>query len=280
MAVIASRRLIVEWTNSPMTIADLLPHLEQFAPLALAESWDNVGLLWGDAAAPVTKVMTCLTVTPESAAEAIKEQAELIVSHHPVLFRPVQRVTTDTPEGATLWKLARAGVAIYSPHTAFDSSRDGINQRLAQKAGCTEIAPLHPLENDATLGAGRVGGLPPQTMLADLAEKLARLLKVDSVGMVGSRHQLAERVAFACGSGGSFVHAAAQAGSGALVTGEATFHDCLAAQARGLGLILVGHFASERFAVAELAGELAAAFPQLTVFASRTEQDPVRRISK
>lgn len=259
-----------------MTIADLLPHLETFAPLALAEAWDNIGLLWGDAAAPVTKVMTCLTVTPESAGEAIKEKAELIVSHHPVLFRPVQRVTTNTPEGATLWKLARAGVAIYSPHTAFDSAASGINQRFASKVGCTEIAPLHPLENDATLGAGRVGALPPQTMLADLAEKLARLLKVDSVGMVGSRHQLAERVAFACGSGGSFVAAAAQAGCGALITGEATFHDCLAAQARGLGLILVGHFASERFAVAELADELAAVFPKLTVFASRTESDPVR----
>ncbi len=262
-----------------MTIADLLTHLETFAPLTLAESWDNVGLLWGDAGEPVTKVMTCLTVTPESAAEAIKEKAELIVSHHPVLFRPVQRITTDTPEGATLWKLARAGVAIYSPHTAFDSAASGINQRLATKAGCADITPLQPLENDATLGAGRAGVLPPHTMLADLTEKLAQLLKVDSVDMVGSRHQLAERVAFACGSGGSFVAAAVQAGCGALVTGEATFHDCLAAQARGLGLILVGHFASERFAVAELADELAAAFPQLTVFASRNEQDPVKRIS-
>jgi GTP cyclohydrolase I len=262
-----------------MTIADLLPHLETFAPLALAEAWDNVGLLLGDAAAPVTKVMTCLTVTPESAAEAIKEKAELIVSHHPVLFRPVQRVTTDTPEGATLWKLARAGVAIYSPHTAFDSAASGINQRIAIKVGCTDIAPLHPLETDATLGAGRLGALPPQTMLADLAEKLADFLKLESIGMVGPRHQVAERVAFACGSGGSFVGAAAQAGSDVLVTGEATFHDCLAAHARGLGLILVGHFASERFAVAELADELAAVFPMLTVYASRTEQDPVKRIS-
>jgi GTP cyclohydrolase I len=262
-----------------MIIADLLPHLESFAPLALAESWDNVGLLWGDAAGPVTKVMTCLTVTSESAAEAIKEKAELIISHHPVLFRPVQRITTDTPESATLWKLARAGVAIYSPHTAFDSAASGINQRLALMVGCTEIVPLQPLESDATLGSGRAGTLSPQTMLSDLAEKLAHLLKVESVGMVGSRHQLAERVAFACGSGGSFVGAAAQAGCGVLVTGEATFHDCLAAQARGLGLVLAGHFASERFAVAELAAELAAACPELSIFASRAEKDPVKRIS-
>src|ERR1700722_20005583 len=104
------------------TIADLCTFLEAFAPSHLAAEWDNVGLLLGDRSAACNRIMTCLTVTPESAAEAISRQASLIVTHHPILFRPVQRLGSDTAEGAMLWRLARAGVAVYSPHTAFDNA--------------------------------------------------------------------------------------------------------------------------------------------------------------
>src|SRR5262245_13385599 len=90
------------------------PH--QFAPPSLAAEWDNVGLLLGDRAAVVQRIMTCLTVTPESAAEAVDEKAELIVTHHPILFRPVKRLTAGTPEGRMLLALARAGVAVCCPH--------------------------------------------------------------------------------------------------------------------------------------------------------------------
>src|SRR5690348_2475658 len=104
------------------TVSELARFLDAFAPPALAESWDNVGLLVGDASRAVTKVMTCLTVTAESAREAIAGKAELIVTHHPLPFRPLARLTTDTPEGRLLWELIGAGVSIYSPHTAFDSA--------------------------------------------------------------------------------------------------------------------------------------------------------------
>jgi dinuclear metal center YbgI/SA1388 family protein len=104
-----------------------------------------VGLLWGDPATAVQRVMTCLTVTTATAAEAIAEQASLIVSHHPVLFRAVQRVRADLVETGPLWKLARAGIAIASPHTAFDNTRDGINDVLGRRLGLMEIAPLRPI---------------------------------------------------------------------------------------------------------------------------------------
>src|SRR4029078_3948591 len=101
--------------------------------------WDNIGLLLGDRSVPCQRVMTCLTVTAESVSEAIERQASLIVTHHPIFFRPIQRLTTDTQEGRLLWKLARAGVAVYSPHTAFDNSAMGINARLAERLGLREI---------------------------------------------------------------------------------------------------------------------------------------------
>jgi dinuclear metal center YbgI/SA1388 family protein len=135
------------------TVADLTSWLEQFAPSRLAEPWDNVGLLWGDPGAVVERVMTCLTVTPATAAEAIRERAALIVSHHPILFREAKRIRADLPETAHLWQLARAGIAVASPHTAFDNTRDGINDILCRRLGLAEVVPLRPL---APIAAGLV----------------------------------------------------------------------------------------------------------------------------
>src|SRR5215510_12523425 len=104
-----------------LTVANVISALESIAPLSLAAEWDNVGLLLGDAAAPVERVMTCLTVTPDSVAEAIESQVHLIVSHHPIFFRPAKRLTTATAEGRMLLNLVQAGIAVYSAHTAFDN---------------------------------------------------------------------------------------------------------------------------------------------------------------
>ncbi len=120
------------------TVADVTGWLEQFAAARLAEPWDNVGLIWGDPAAVVERIMTCLTVTPATADEAIDDQAELIVSHHPILFREVKKIRADWPATGYLWKLARSGIAVASPHTAFDNTREGINDLLcaARLARC------------------------------------------------------------------------------------------------------------------------------------------------
>jgi dinuclear metal center YbgI/SA1388 family protein len=131
------------------TVGHIADFLKQFAPLELAAEWDNVGLLLGDPAAGVKAIMTCLTVTPASVAEAIEGGAQLIVAHHPVLFRPVQRLSTATAEGRMLLALLRAGVALYSPHTAFDNAREGINEMLARRLGLMDIGPLRKLDGAA-----------------------------------------------------------------------------------------------------------------------------------
>ncbi len=124
------------------TVADFVGFLKQFAPLELAAEWDNVGLLLGDTAAKVERVMTCLTVTPESAGEAVRDGAQLIVSHHPILFRPTKKLTTANAEGRMILELAKAGIAVYSPHTAFDNCVGGINDILAKRLGLLDTAPL------------------------------------------------------------------------------------------------------------------------------------------
>ena len=134
-----------------LTVAEVADHLNRFAPTALAATWDNVGLLLGERGSAVERIMTCLTVTPASAAEAIDERANLIVSHHPILFRGVKRLTDATSEGRMLLGLARAGVAVYSPHTAFDNTSGGINDLLARRLRLVDIEPLRRAPADGQI---------------------------------------------------------------------------------------------------------------------------------
>jgi dinuclear metal center YbgI/SA1388 family protein len=267
------------------TVADIAKFLQAYTPLRLAEDWDNVGLLVGDPQTAVTRLMTCLTVTPASAAEAIREQVQLVVTHHPLPFRPLKRITCETPEGRLLWDLIGARVAVFSPHTAFDSAAEGINQRLAEALSLSQIAPLRslgdpgePAEATGAIGAGRMGTLARAQSLTELAELLKHLLRIDGIQAVGDPARKLRRVAVACGSAGEFLGLAAEQGCDCLVTGETRFHTCLEAEARGVALLLVGHYASERFGVEALADVLARQFPQVTAWASRDERDPLRWI--
>src|SRR5438105_4624239 len=116
-----------------LTVGDVVNVMERVAPPGLAAEWDNTGLLLGERTKTVARVLTCLTLTHEVAAEAAAEKAELIVTHHPILFRGVKRLTDDTPEGRMILELVRANVAVYSPHTAFDNTSGGINEILADR---------------------------------------------------------------------------------------------------------------------------------------------------
>jgi dinuclear metal center YbgI/SA1388 family protein len=129
------------------TVAEIAAYMERFAPPETAAEWDNVGLLLGDRAEAVSRVMTCLTITPDVVEEAIRERAKLIVSHHPVLFKGVKKLTSATSDGRLLLPLARAGVAVYSPHTAFDNCPGGINDILCRKLGVVNAVPLRPRES-------------------------------------------------------------------------------------------------------------------------------------
>src|ERR1700756_5559760 len=125
-----------------LSLATVIDFLEQLAPPSLAAEWDNVGLLLGDRSASVQRIMTCLTVTPESAAEAVESGAHLVVTHHPILFRGVKRLTAATPEGRMLLSLIRAGVGVYSAHSAYDNASGGINDALARRLQLHSIVPL------------------------------------------------------------------------------------------------------------------------------------------
>lgn len=258
-------------------LKDVCSYLEQFAPPMLAEQWDNVGLLAGDPESAVERVMTCLTVTPSSAAEAVGRRADLVVSHHPLPFRALKRLVTTTTPGRLLWELITHRVAIYSPHTAFDSTINGINQQLALGLELDAITPLVPIDGAPEgAGSGRVGQLVQATPLRQVAKRLQAFLGIEPLQFVGDLDAPIQRVAVACGAAGEFLSAAQQADCQLLVLGETNLHTCLEAEATGVALLLPGHFASERFAVERLAEILSVEFAELEVWASATESDPLQ----
>ncbi len=272
------------------SITAICDYLQFRAPLTLAESWDQVGLLVGDPNNEVMRMMTCLTLSPNVAEEAILRRAQLIVSHHPLPFRPISRLTTAQTPSRILWQLARAGISVYSAHTAFDSAAEGINQQLAQRIGLQSIEPLQVKVADAShgtngtrggdqsavgvVGTGRCGDWLSENTATEFAEHTKQVLGLPRLSLSGAASQTVRRVAIACGSGGSLLPLAISAKCQVLVTGDIGFHDALEAAANGVCVIAIGHFQSERFAMDGLATELGEKFVDCEVWASIQERDP------
>ena len=291
-----------------MKLQTLVEFLEKIFPLELAESWDNVGLLVGDRRREIKRVLTCLTIDRAVVDEAVATGVDCVVSHHPFPFRAAKRWTFDTTDGEILSKLMGAKIAVYSPHTAHDSAFFGINRQLAAGLGLLDVRPLIPgtipasrealdglepsvadevaqdfptkgAKSDAAaplLGTGRIGRCEKPTTFAALIEQVKDMLQIPTLLAVGDDKKPIRNVAIGCGAADDFVGNAADAGADALLLGEARFHACLEARARGIGLILAGHYATERFAACILADRIARKFPELADKASDKESDPIR----
>ena len=172
-----------------LRVQDVVDVLEAVAPPVLAQDWDNVGLLLGDRQAEATRVMTCLTVTPEVVAEARAEQVDLIVSHHPILFQAVRQLTTDDSQGRMLLELVREGVAVHSPHTAYDGAAGGINDQLAGALNLTDAGPLRANPSPPTASDYKLVTFVPEPDL----EAVARALFSAGCGQIGDYRECSFR---------------------------------------------------------------------------------------
>ena len=259
--------------------------LAQIAPLRLAEDWDNVGLLVGDRGNDVSRAMTCLTITPDVVEEAVESKVGLVIAHHPLPFKPLVKLTNDTVAGTMLLELVRHEIAVYSAHTAFDSAAGGINGEWAKLIGIDNPLPLIVSDESAgqntkgqVEGAGRMGRLPSPRSLGEIVKQAADAVGQRNARIVGAPDLPVSKVAIGCGSGGSFLAAAKRQGCNMLLTGEATFHTCLEARSLGMGLGLLGHYSSERFAMERLAKQLADEIDTIEVWASKVESDPIQML--
>lgn len=232
--------------------------MEQWAPPALAEEWDNPGLLV-DAGSLVRRVLVTLDITPAVVEEAHRLGCQLVVSHHPVIFKPVRRL--QSTDAAFL--LARYGISALCAHTNLDAAEGGVNDVLA---GLLKLEDVQPLE-----GLGRVGDRDSISP-AQLAEQVGKLLNAPV--LLADAGLPITRVAVVGGSGGEFFEAAARAGAQCLVTGEASHHHGLDALEQGVSVIVAGHFATEWPIVPEMARRLRQAFGELEVLVSGSNRPP------
>lgn len=230
-----------------MRISDIIEGLEKAFPKELAYEWDNVGLLVGDRTREVKNVVTCLDVTDDVIEFAKDCEAELIVSHHPVIFAPMNCINGDTKSGRLLMNAIENKIAIYSAHTNCDRAENGINTRLAEMFN---LASVEPLEED---GLGRIGNLKKEMPFESFAKFIEDELCV-KVRFIGDTKKSVKRVAICSGAGGDVIPAAVSKGADVLVTGDTKYHQMLDAK-DDINIIDAGHFGTE-YVVAELFAEI------------------------
>jgi dinuclear metal center YbgI/SA1388 family protein len=235
-----------------VTVANVVAALQTAYPLRLAEEWDTgIGLSCGESAAPVRRVLLAVDVDPAVVRQAADVDAQLIVTHHPLLFRPVQSVAADTDKGGLLHTLIRAGIAHFAAHTNADRAVGGVNDALADALGLVDTAPLVPAVAalDPREGLGRVGALAaPVTLRAFAAHVAARLPETAwGVRAAGDAERIVRRVAVCGGSGGGELAAATAAGADVFVTSDITHHTAAehVADPSRPALVDVAHWAGE-----------------------------------
>jgi len=251
--------------NPPVpALAEVIAALEQAYPPELAESWDAVGLVCGDPAENVDKVLFCVDPVDETVEEAIDRGARLIVAHHPLLLRGVHGVPADSTKGRLVHRLIRAGVALYCAHTNADSASPGVSDALADAIGLTVLGPLDPREDGVT-GIGRIGELPEAEPFSAFVERVANALPRTEPGVYGAGDpdRPIRRVAVSGGSGDSYLKRATAAGVDAYVTADLRHHPAgehLAEIAEVPALVGVTHWASEWPWCEQASGVVRAAF--------------------
>ncbi len=226
-------------------IADILRIVGRLVPETLAEDWDNVGLQTGSIEWPAKGIVLSLDADLSLLEKAKEVDANVVITHHPLVFTPLKRLNLDTPVGRVLERAVIDRIAIYSAHTNLDIVEGGVNDTLADRIGL--------LNKSIFAGFGRIGELAAPETTGRIAERIKADFSIPYVTTVGSRDKLIKTVAVCGGSGGSLVRDAAESGADLLITGDVKYHAAKDAEAYGLSVIDIGHFASEALVLPVLA---------------------------
>jgi dinuclear metal center YbgI/SA1388 family protein len=269
------------------SVADAVRVLDSLYPPTLKESWDAVGLVCGDPAAPVERVALAVDPTAQAVDEAIEWGADLLVVHHPLLLRPVHSVAATTFKGAIVSRLIQASCALYTAHTNADAAAGGVADGLAGLMSLKQTRPLVPAASDPAIGIGRVGELGAASTLGELAKLLAGALPRTHHGVrvAGPLEAPVRTVAVVGGAGDSLFGQVRAAGVDVYVTADLRHHPALEAREEALFarhgkpyLLDVSHAASEwswlARAAEELAGQLARAGARVVTWVNPRVADP------
>ena len=252
------------------TVADILNFMETLAPRSLKMDWDNVGLLCGSRSTPVTKVLVALDPFEHVCREAADWGAELIITHHPLIFRPLPSITDDTSIGRGITTLIRNGISAINAHTNLDCAGGGVNDVLAATLGLADVATV-PGDAHSLLRMGEVTEQPVDDFLASVKEKL----HCDGLRYVDSGKPVC-KVAVGGGSCADGMLDALHAGCDTFVTSDVKYNQFWDAKDLGLNLIDAGHFHTENPVMAVVAKKIAEAFPEIEVKISENHWDCVK----
>lgn len=251
-------------------LSKIIEELEALAPSSLKEEWDNVGLLVGDENQRIKNVYVCLDITSENVRKAIEFGADLMVSHHPLIFKPMFSVTESDFTGAIVRELIKNNISVFCMHTNFDKADGGMNDLLAQKLGLENIRKFTPDECVDPMGnkldeIGRVGALELPMLLRDFIEHVRKTLSCSAVKYMGNPEETVQTVALCSGSGGSGIYSAYHSGADIYVTADLNHHHAQTAKEIGLNMIDAGHFETENIICDFLREFFMNRFPQLNI---------------
>ena len=228
-----------------MKAYELTSWLEKKYPSDAAEDWDNVGLLAGDDTNEISHVFLALDLTEETLAEAIEDGADMIITHHPMIFSGIKKINNHSFTGRKILTLIQKGIVYYAMHTNYDVL--GMAELSGQILGLTDTEVLDVTMNTQTKeeGIGRVGSLPKEMTLEECCVYVKHKLKLGSVKVFGDMKQPVKRLAVSPGSGKSAIAPAVSKGADVLVTGDIGHHEGLDAAAQGVSVIDAGHYGTE-----------------------------------
>ncbi|MCR5655427.1 MAG: Nif3-like dinuclear metal center hexameric protein [Lachnospiraceae bacterium] len=249
-----------------MQCQDIMDQLEELSPKSFAEDWDNVGLMVGDPEKEVKTIFLALDATDEAIDEAILMGADMIVTHHPLIFKGLKSVSEDHFIGRRILKLARHNICLYSMHTNFDvmGMADAAADEL--KLNGREVLAKTFEDDIATEGFGRVGNLPRAMTLKDAAEYVRDAFHVSMVRVFGNPDAPVHRAAVCPGSGGSMIEDALAAKAEVYITGDIDHHEGIDAVAQGLSIIDAGHYGIEQIFVPYMKDYLRRELPGVAVY--------------
>ena len=258
-----------------MRIADIIEQIEQFAPLSLQEDFDNSGLQVGDTEQVATAALLTLDITEAVVDEAIEKNCNLIISHHPLLFRGLKRVSNSSWIERIVVRAVKNNLVLYAAHTNLDKCLGGVNYEMARLIGLENVRVLMPESGDSQTGLGCVGELSAQE---DCAEFLARLKRVFGVQCLRHSPLLqtpVRRVALCSGSGSEFIDEAKRAKADVYVTADVSYHKFFDAD-NEIVIADIGHFESEQIIKNLFYARLSKIFPNFAVWKAESDLNVVK----
>lgn len=265
------------------TIAEVISVVEDFAHPAWQEAYDNTGwqtMLAGQQDEECTGALVCVDVTPGIIREAVSKGCNLVITHHPLIFKGVKRLTGMNRVDSTVIEAVRSGVAVYSSHTALDSAPGGISWVLAEKLGLTDVVTLDPRCNSAdrgTVGIGTVGTLSSPLDPIDFVELVKRVCDAKVARCSGIPSHKISRVAICGGAGGEYISEGARLGVDAVVTSDVK-HNLFLDDCERVMTVDVGHYETESCAKEIFYGLIHKKFPNFALYCSETEKNPITYI--